>query len=99
MNVFVIQDPKEKNLQPATDYGALTVMLTGRETTAQATAKLAERLKHFTPEDFILLIGNPVFMAIAIMIASRVTREQRRQLQLLVWNREHYKYDLERIYA
>jgi len=96
--VYVIQD-SNKNLDPAKEYGPLTIMLRGNETLADAQRVLSGHLNQFDPDDFILLIGNPVFMSMAVLLAAHPCHEARRKLQLLVWNRETYTYNLERIYA
>lgn len=98
--VFVIQDSPGKNLGPAKEYGDLTIMLHGDENSISASSKLLHHLEDFNPAmDFLLLIGNPVFIAIASMILTSVAHETRQRIKVLVWDREHYKYNVESIYA
>ena len=98
--VFVIQDSSGKNLEPAKDYGDLLIMLTGREQNGEAATKLIKHLEDFDPcTDFLLLIGNPVFIALSMMILTDVAHEHRHKINLLIWDREHYIYRVEGIYA
>jgi hypothetical protein len=92
--VFAICAPSGKNLEPAKDYGELTVMLDGNENPTVAQEKLFKHLRSFTSNDYLLLIGSPVLIAIACVLAFRISHPH---VKLLVWNKENYKYNLERI--
>jgi len=94
--VFVISAPHGKNLEPAKEFGPLTVMLDGHETAIMAQDRLNDYLTQFTTEDFLLLIGNPIHIAAAIFLIS-VQRPQ--WVKLLVWDRESQTYQMERLYA
>ncbi len=93
--VYVIQDSPGKNLQPAKEFGELVVMLTSHDKLASGDVKLSHYLRDFTKHDFLLLIGNPFFIAQAAVIASFT--EGVAEVQCLVWDREHYKYNVELI--
>lgn len=90
--VYIIQAPTGKNLEPAKQYGDLTVMLRGNESKKEAQDKLITYLSDFKPNDFLLLIGSPLFIAIAVVAIS-----QREVVQLLIWDREHQKYNVEEL--
>lgn len=99
-NVFVIQDSPGKNLEPAKEYGQITIMLSGNEHTGEANLRLTKYLEHFDPvRDYLLLIGNPVFIAIAAMILATVAHEYRLSIKVLVWDKTHYRYNVESIYG
>lgn len=98
--VFVIQDSPGKNLEPAKEYGEITIMLDGHEFSGEANKRLTDHLKDFQPiSDYILLIGNPVFIALAGMIVSSVAHEHRLPINVLVWDKTHYRYNCEKLYA
>ena len=93
--VYVIQDSPGKNLQPAKEYGELVVMLTSHDKLAAGDVKLTNYLHNFTDKDYLLLIGNPFFIAQAVVIASFT--EGISEIKCLVWDREHYTYNIELI--
>src|SRR5690242_11079797 len=99
-NVYVIQDSPGKNLEPAKEYGQITIMLSGDEHAGEANLKLTKHLENFRPShDYLLLIGNPVFIAIASMILATVAHEWRLSINVLVWDKVHYRYNVEAIYG
>jgi hypothetical protein len=91
--VFVIQD-SGKNLLPAREFGKLQVMLTGKETTEHATLKIEEHLAFMRPDDYLLLIGNPLFIAIA---SAKAFDQCDGSVNFLLWEREEYRYRIERV--
>jgi len=94
--VYVIQDSPGKNLEPAKAYGDLTIMLTGKETNGEGAEKLQAHLGEFTSKDYILLIGKPTFIAMACIYAALML-DDGDVLQVLVWDRDHYVYNVEKI--
>ena len=88
--VYVIMDSHGKNLLPAKEFGDLRVMLKGDESPTEATNKLERALSEMSHDDHLLLIGNPVFIALASHIAlTKLDGE----VKLLVWDRESYSYN------
>ena len=94
--VFVISAPHGKNLEPAKEFGPLTVMLDGHETAIMAQDRLSEHLHKFDNGDYLLLIGNPLHIA-AAMHCIAVNRPL--WINLLIWDRESQTYKKEIIYA
>lgn len=88
--VLVIQDPEGKNLTPARDFGEINIVLRGNESTGVAYLKLNTAIKQCDHTDFLLLIGNPIYIA----MASHMWFVHHGKANLLVWNREKYRYDL-----
>ena len=75
-------------------------MLDGNESTSQATNKLLNHLESFDPTtDYLLLVGNPIYIAVATMILTDIAYDTRQKIKLLVWDKHHYKYNVEAIYA
>jgi hypothetical protein len=94
-NVYIIQDSPGKNFDPAREYGELIVMLTGHETPSEVITKLEHYLQNFQSDDYLLLVGNPATIARAAIITWDLSMLE--TVKLLVWDREHYKYNVERI--
>lgn len=92
--VFVVQNPDGKEINSATVHGELRVILTGRETLECAMEKLCKHLKHITPNDFLLLIGSPVSVGLAMHLALTFNEGK---LKLLIWDREQYRYNIKEI--
>lgn len=97
--VFVISAPHGKNLEPAKEFGPLTVMLDGHETAIMAQDRLNEYLYDIRPQDYLLLIGNPLHIAIAAQVARKQLGGQGHPLKVLIWDRESQTYTEEKIYA
>jgi hypothetical protein len=94
--VYIIQNSMGKNFEPAKEFGALTIMLRGNETPAEALKILNHHLQDFTATDFLLLVGSPVFIVMATIVAwQQLSPDQ--PLAVLVWDKQHYKYNCERI--
>lgn len=92
--VYVVQDPAGKEILPASRFGKLQVILTGKEKTSLAVDKLAETLKNFKPDDYLLPIGSPVNVGVATHIAMLVNGGD---IKMLLWDRENYAYNVEHI--
>ena len=89
--VFVIEDARGKNLLPAMEHGELRVILSGKEEPWQAMEKLREGLSRMTSDDSLLLIGNPLHIAIASHVAfTRLGGKVR----FLTWDRNRYAYNI-----
>lgn len=95
--VYIVQDSFGKNLAPAREYGDMLIILDRND--AQHTIdflveKLRKKLSAITPQDYLLLIGDPIAIGIATSIALH---NNCGILQVLRWDREHYKYDVKEI--
>ena len=93
--VFVISAPSGKNLEPAKQFGPLTVMLDGHETAIMAQDRLAEHLSLFHEDDFLLLIRHPLHIA----AAAFELKNKVRHVKCLVWDRESQTYQETKLYA
>jgi hypothetical protein len=51
------------------------------------------------PQDYLLLIGNPLHIAIAAQVARKQLGGQGHPLKVLIWDRESQTYTEEKIYA
>lgn len=90
--VYVIQNTPGKNFEPAKEFGELTIILHGSETPNDAKLKLERALRNFESGDKILLVGNPLFIAMAGIIVYDISSSY--EINFLCWDKEHYKYNL-----
>jgi hypothetical protein len=103
--VFVVQHPStfdrttrtiipKYDLSPAGKFGEVVVMLPPESIFAprflmKAVKTLREKLADYTPEDFIVAVGDPAAIAAAVMIASAKTNGA---VTLLKWDRIEREY-------
>ena len=103
MTVYVVQNPykwdaqkqelvKKYNLEPAEEYGDLVFLLSPTAAPFNPTPiikELKENLTNFTDEDYLLLIGNPVLIGLAVAIAADTNEGNAKLLQ---WSGKDKKY-------
>ncbi len=101
--VFIVQEVmarnrESKSVRPAHDftaavkYGELTVLLPHSVLPLQLdniVSILNEKLKNITKEDYLILVGDPVAMAITASIVSKNTGGK---LRILKWDRKYKVY-------
>lgn len=95
--VFVAEETKH-NIGPARDYGKLIVMVTfdvkrkGNDHAYMCMKNIME--KHdIQPDDYILCIGDPLIIGLAIHLA--LLKNER--VQVLKWDKVHYCYKIDTI--
>lgn len=96
--VFVVQET-EHNILPAKEFGELEILLSTRDVMRgleHYADKLAERLGEWRECDFLLCIGDPVAIGLAIHMVILATREGA-SVNILKWDRIHYQYKVETI--
>lgn len=80
------------DLKPAEAYGQLEYLLNPSASPFRPEAVLAELhagLANFGPQDFLLLIGNPVLIGLAVAIAADLNDGQ---VKLLQWSGKDRRY-------
>jgi len=85
--VFVVQEVPNRNLVPATKYGILEVLLPHHDVFLDSVTPvktLRRKLENFSDDDYILLIGDPVAIALSSMVASEVNDGR---IQFLKWDK------------
>ncbi|MCK5609903.1 hypothetical protein KAR91_48975 [Candidatus Pacearchaeota archaeon] len=91
--VYVVQEQSNKNILPAKDYGDIKILLPpGMQVTfsaGQVTSELMRGLVKYNDEDYLLLIGDPV--AIGIAVAAAANHNQGR-VKMLKWDRQEKQY-------
>lgn len=88
----MVQEPVGKNIIPALDYGEINILLPENQITfspEHSIYKLQKKLKDFSDTDYLLLIGDPVAIALAAMIAGNFNNGK---IKCLKWDRQEKKY-------
>lgn len=91
--VYVTQEQPGKNITPAMKYGEIVVMLPPGLEVAHSAGQVAELLKvklsKFNDEDYLLLIGDPVTIGIAVAVAGFWNNAR---VKMLKWDRQERLY-------
>jgi len=80
------------NLHPATLFGEVVIMLppnANRLHINPLVTALREQMKDFSPEDYVVAVGDPSLLAAAACIAVRKTNGL---LRILKWDRQTSAY-------
>jgi hypothetical protein len=94
MAVFVVQNPdKKKNIISATEYGELEFILPESEnimyTPAVTISRIRHTLRNFNEKDYLLLIGDPVAIGVAVHFALLLNGNK---AKILKWDNREFKY-------
>ncbi len=91
--VYVVQEQLGKNIISATKYGEIKVLLpTGSQITFSAghvTEELKSKLSHFSDNDYLLLMGDPVAIGLATMVAAHWNKGK---VKMLKWDKQEKIY-------
>lgn len=80
------------DVSPAEEFGKLRFLLSPRATLHRPEETIAQirlRLTSFSDRDYLLLIGHPVFIGWATVIAAQVNHGR---VRLLVWSGKERRY-------
>lgn len=105
MTVFVLQDQQfmrngqlvpKFDFSPASEFGEISFLLGHnanplKDGMGSIEQDLVEKLSKFSDEDYIVLTGNPVLIALAGQIATTVNDGRAKYLQ---WNGVDRKYNM-----
>ena len=92
MTVYVVQEGKNMNLLPATEFGKIEVLLPPGQvifSTSPTVKRLKEGLRKYTFEDYLLMIGDPAAIALAGAVASFICNGR---MKLLKWDKQEKRY-------
>ena len=91
--VYIIQEQHGKNVLPAGKFGELRYLLKeGSQVTLSAgfvTNILKAKLSKFNDNDYLVLIGDPVAIGIAVAVACNWNKGK---AKLLKWDRQDKTY-------
>ena len=79
------------DMTPAKEHGELKFLLSPTAApfiTPTIIRELRENLEGITPDDYLLLVGNPVLIGLSVAVASEFTK----QIKFLQWNGKAGKY-------
>lgn len=86
--VYVIQEPTGRNILSATKYGEIKFLIENSYqvtfSSGQVVQDLKSKLSNFCDEDYLLLMGDPVAIGIAVAIASHWNQGK---VKMLKWDR------------
>ena len=92
--VYIVQEPEGKNITSAAKYGEKIIVLLhpGMQigfSAGQATNVLDRKLSDFCDDDYLLLLGDPVAIGIAVAVASKWNNGR---VKMLKWDRQEAMY-------
>ncbi len=91
--VFVVQEVSGRNILSAEKYGELELLLPNNSqivlSSGPTVRRLNQKLKNFSDDDYLLLMGDPSAIGIACAIASS---NNRGRFKCLKWDKREYKY-------
>jgi len=90
--VYITQEDPRKNLLPAAKYGELKVVLPQGNicfSTGEVVHRCRKELSRFNDKDYLLLIGDPIAIAIATVVASETNQGK---VKFLKWDRQEQIY-------
>lgn len=90
--VYVVQEVQGRNVLAARQYGELSVLLPPGDVVLSpgpTVRKLKRKLKDFCDADYLLLMGDPVAIGIACVVAAEMNRGK---VQVLKWDRQQHVY-------
>lgn len=97
--VFVVQESPQINITPAMDFGEL-IFLLGPGVHSFNPARMLDSMRvifedrNFQPEDYLLLIGDPVAIGAACATADQWLQvvSKHSKLRVLKWDNQHKRY-------
>lgn len=91
--VYVVQEQAGKNILPAMKFGELESLLPQNYQITlmpeEAIKLIGTKLKTFCSDDYLLLIGDPVAIAIATYMAAKTNQGG---VKVLKWDRQQSMY-------
>jgi hypothetical protein len=91
--VYVVQEVYGRDFMPAKKFGELVPLLQADTqiylSATPAVRRLTRHLSKFTDEDYLLLVGDPVLIGIAVSIACAANRGK---VKLLKWDKRNMDY-------
>ena len=92
MTVYVVQESPGKNLSGAREFGELEVLLPPGQVAfspGPTVRRLRHSLRNFSDEDFLIPIGDPAAISIAVSLASYFNQGK---FNILKWDRQEHIY-------
>ena len=91
--VFLVQENPFISVLSAADYGEIVVLFeSGQQimfSPQPAIRKLKRKLKDFSDDDYLLMMGDPAAMGIACCVAAEMNRGK---FNILKWDKKAQRY-------
>lgn len=90
--VYVVQETPGRNLVPALQYGEVEVLLPPGQvafSSVPTVRRLNHNLRNFSDEDYLLMMGDPVAIALAGAVAARYNGGR---MNILKWDKQERRY-------
>jgi hypothetical protein len=91
--VYVVQEVEGKNISSADIFGEIEVLLNNKKQITYSAGAVADylntKLSSFKETDYLLLIGDPVAIGLAVAIAAKWSGGK---MNLLKWDKQSYRY-------
>ena len=91
--VFVVQEVSGRNILSAEKYGELELLLPNNSqivlSSGPTVRRLNQKLKNFSDDDYLVLMGDPSAIGIACAIASS---NNRGRFKCLKWDKREFRY-------
>ena len=95
MTVYITQDAPSRSFSPARKHGELELLFPAKAQVLLSAMptyrKLQRAMKTFSDDDFVLLSGDPIIMALAINVALEANDGR---AKILKWDRYLFDYGL-----
>lgn len=90
--VYVVQEVPRRNITAAAKYGELVVLLPQGDivlSPGPTVRRLRTKLRDFSDDDFLLLIGDPVAIGLATALAAKANNDR---VAFLKWDKQNAIY-------
>jgi len=90
--VYVVQESPKYSVLPASEYGELKVLLPPGQimlATAPTVSLLRKNLRDYSDDDFLLAMGDPIAIGLAVAIAAN---NNGGRVKMLKWDRRELRY-------
>lgn len=90
--VYVVQEVSGKNILSASKFGKLEVLLPAGQivlSPGPSIFKLKQKLKNYSSDDYLLLIGDPIAIALSAMVAATFNNGR---VNFLKWDKQSQNY-------
>jgi hypothetical protein len=93
--VFIVQESRDKDISAASEFGQIKVLMRGKldrqilGDTEALVDSMKEDLKTFTNKDYIVPMGDPSGIGIAVAIAAMMNDGQ---VNMLKWDKRLQRY-------
>jgi len=93
MTVFITQEMRGRDITDATSFGDIEILVPAGEQASFSTQpiirQINRKLSKFSDDDYLILAGDPVVIALCACVAAK---NNRGKFKMLKWDRQEGKY-------